>query len=53
MGTGVLSRGKAAGILKLRMSGAIPLRPVYAIMAWTGTALHLALARTSGFLPQR
>ena len=29
---------------RLRMSGAIPLLPVYAFMAWTGTALPFFLA---------
>jgi hypothetical protein len=44
MGTGVLSRGKASMklsthlylVLRLRISGVIPIFLLYAFMAWTG-----------------
>jgi hypothetical protein len=33
-------------VLRLRMHGAVPLLPMYAFMAWTGTSLLHTLIRT-------
>jgi hypothetical protein len=30
-------------VLRLRMSGVIPLLPLYAFMVWTGTNVHISL----------
>jgi len=46
VGNGVTSRGMKLTthlhlVLRLRMSGAAPLLPVYTFMAWTGTVLPI------------
>ena len=37
-------------VLRLRMNRAVPLLPLYAFMAWTGTTVPLYLAELSGWL---
>jgi hypothetical protein len=42
-GTQSVSNGYWTSLPQFRMSGDIPLLPVYAFMAWTGTALPLPI----------
>jgi hypothetical protein len=35
-------------VLRLRMSGAVPLLPIYALMAWTETPLPFMIGCTVG-----